>query len=420
MGSRVGVAFFVAAFIGAAGACAFSDPPPAPPSPHSNDKPPTPIGSPHIVRRFGSAGNDVSDFVQSRNGTLLLSVWDTTNSDLDAVVALAADDWRVLWRTPIHDHPYSIVGNGNGDVWVMGAKSIVHLSADGQVQWTVAAKETRLPALTPDQTLIYVLVNASNQALLQATLADGSFAWSVPLGGDPHGYDAAPATHYGTPAIDRSGHVWVWCEPCADKRTGFASIDIATGKVLNVVGHTKRGQDLTIDESGNLYFGHDYDYVHGISSMTPSGELRWSQKVGGGPVLLGSKRVVGDFVELSLADGSVLSSTEVAPDAGTYRYGVALALLGDERRLRDIGKSVDDSWTYQLDIEDAAGNVEWAIALEIEAVTIVGVGQLIAAQRTDSHTELVAVEAPTKGLAEGPWPMLLHDPGHTNSAAPSW
>jgi len=400
-----------------------------------------------ILWKYGGGNQNVLCVVANRDGVFYVGVEqrDGTGSTTRFVAAVNRDG-RELWRRVLDEaRTFSLVANKLGDAWAQGG-SLTRLDASGNTLWSkprpTFLEEIDAVALGADGTFFH-FVDVQGQLGVEAVGIDGDVRWTTPVGGDTKGGNGQLITVFQAPAVDSLGRINVACRPCADGRSGIAQLDPANGSVSNVfsVRSTDAGAPSSIsdgvacDNDANVYFGTEL-LPEGATSVTSvgGGGIRWnslpmSRWVGPASPswLLGPTSIVlPEFVELSYASGSVLTSTS-PPDAGVS-FGAVRDLIAGGLRLTDAVYLPSVSPTGEIvpgtdatTIIDPKGAIVWSEPSMVASTTIVAIGRVYGIEKDDKgHGTLVATEAPIQGLEQGPWPTLRHDFGRTNSAAGTW
>jgi hypothetical protein len=369
---------------------------------------------------FGGGDVSVIDFVRDRSGVTYVAF---TPSGASVYVAALDPEGTEKWRTALAEPgPVSLVASGAGDIWIQG-QGLTRMNADGAIAWTSSLPAWKLEAhtLAPDGTYVHIVATSDSHLALESIGGDGTAMWNTPLGGNTNGTDVTPVSTFAPPIVDSSGNIEVACQPCSDGRTGIAEIDRTSGALVNVFGVGQGTSDNpTADDQGNIYFETISANGGLIVSADASGN-RWTSAHSWLPTLLGSDSVsLSGFLDLSRVDGTVVHSG--MPASPTIGYGALQArIAGDLRMLAATFAPPGSFGASGTLIADDNANSVWSETGMIASTAIPDAGRVLGLEPASSGAVmLVALAAPITGLDSGPWPMVSHDPGRTNSVAATW
>ena len=242
------------------------------------------------------------------------------------------------WRLPLgRDVDTGVVPGPGGALYVAAGAGLHRVTTEGQLVWRYEAgsKIFATPAIGPDGTL-YV---GSQDDHLHAVTPDGEARFVYRTEGDADGspsIDAAGTVYFGSDdrrvyALDASGALR-WSADLEGMVRAPLGLTLDGGILAGVFGprprlvclDASRGRprwvfhlavaDTTevgvasgplVDRDGNIYFGAHDDTLY---ALTPHGELRWAEEVGGDV----------DSSPILLADGTLIVGSD---DGHLYAFG---------------------------------------------------------------------------------------------------
>jgi outer membrane protein assembly factor BamB len=269
------------------------------------------------------------------------------------------------------------------------------INQDGTQKWAyqTGAPVNSSPAIGPDGT-IYV---SSRDHHLYAINSDGTRKWAFETGGHIQS----------SPAIGSDGSIYVG----SDDNNIYAIKPDKTLKWSFTTGDSVWSSPA-IDSDGTIYVGSNDDNLYAINS---DGTLKWKYPVGDdiwsspaigpdGTIYVGSRD--GNLYAINF-DGTLKWSFETG-----FWITYSSPAVGSDG---SIYFGSNDKYLYALNPD---GTLKWKYTNGVnfvETSPVIGTDGTVYVKISGS---LYAINGSSGGIADSPWPMFSHDPGHTGVSSP--